>query len=45
MKLKKWVPGMVLGTMMAAIMAMPVLADNINSGSTPPPDRNIFSEF
>ena len=37
MKLKKWVPGMVLGTMMAAIMAMPVLADNINSGSTPPP--------
>lgn len=40
MKLKKWVPGMVLGTMMAAIMAMPVLADNINSGSTPPPRQN-----
>ena len=39
MKLKKWVPVMVLGTMMAAIMAMPVLADNINSGSTHTPNR------
>ena len=38
MKLKKWVPGMVLGTMLAAIMAMAVLGHNFNSGITPPQD-------
>ena len=36
MKFKKWIPGIMLGAMMAAMMAVPVMADNINSGSTPP---------
>ena len=36
MKFKKWIPGIMLGTMMAAIASMPVLASNMNSGSTPP---------
>ena len=36
MKFKKWIPGIMLGVMMAAMVAVPVLAGNINSGSTPP---------
>ena len=36
MKFKKWIPGIMLGTMMTAMTAVPVLADNINSSSTPP---------
>ena len=36
MKFKKWIPGIMLGTMMTAMTAVPVLASNINSGSTPP---------
>ena len=36
MKFKKWIPGMMLGAMMAAMVTVPVMADNINSGSTPP---------
>lgn len=39
MKFKQWVPGMVLGTMITAMTAMPVMAGNINPGNTPPPDR------
>ena len=39
MKFKKWIPGIMLGTMMAVLVPEPVMADNINSGSTPP-DRN-----
>lgn len=38
MKLKKWVPGVMLGAMMAVMVTVPVMADNISSGS-PPPDR------
>ena len=34
MKFKKWIPGIMLGTMMAVMVT--VMADNINSGSTPP---------
>ena len=33
--LKTWLPGMILG--LSLLAAVPVLADNINSGSTPPP--------
>ena len=36
MKFKKWIPGVMLGTMMAVMTSVPVMADNINSGSTPP---------
>ena len=36
MKLKRLVPRMIIGATMAAMMAVPVMADNINSGSTPP---------
>ena len=36
MKFKKWIPGVMLGAMMAAMMAVPVSASNISSGSTPP---------
>ena len=36
MKLKKWIPGMILGSMMAAMTAVPVMANKINFGSTPP---------
>ena len=36
MKFKKWIPKMMLGAMMAAMVTVPVMADNINSGSTPP---------
>ena len=37
MRFKKWIPGVMLGAMMAAKVTVPVMADNINSGSTPPP--------
>ena len=37
MKFKKWIPGIMLGTMMAVMVTVPVMADNINSGSTLPP--------
>ncbi len=37
MKLKRLVPRMIIGATMAAMMAVPVSASNINSGSTPPP--------
>lgn len=36
MNFKKWIPGVMLGAMMAAMVTVPVMADNINSGSTPP---------
>ncbi len=36
MKFKKWIPEMMLGAMMAAMVTVQVMADNINSGSTPP---------
>lgn len=36
MKFKKWIPGMMLGAMMAAMTSVPIMADNISSGSTPP---------
>ena len=36
MRFKKWIPGVMLGAMMAAKVTVPVMADNINSGSTPP---------
>ncbi len=36
MRFKKWIPGIMLGAMMAVMTAVPVLAGNINSGSTPP---------
>ena len=36
MRFKKWIPGIMLGAMMAAKVTVPVMADNINSGSTPP---------
>ena len=39
MKFKKCIPGMMLGAMMAVMVTVPVMADNIKSGSTPPPDR------
>jgi len=42
MRFKKWIPGIMLGAMMAAKVTVPVMADNINSGSTPP-DRIISS--
>ena len=36
MKFKKWIPGMMLGAMMAAMTSVSIMADNISSGSTPP---------
>jgi len=36
MKLKKLVPRILIGATMVAMMAVPVSASNINSGSTPP---------
>ena len=36
MKFKKWIPGIMLGAMMAVMTSVPIMADNINSGSTPP---------
>ena len=36
MKFKKWIPGMMLGAMMAVMTSVPVMAGNINPGSTPP---------
>ena len=36
MRFKKWIPGIMLGAMMAAMVTVPIMADNINSGSTPP---------
>ena len=36
MKFQKWIPGIMLGTMMTAMTAVPVLAGSINSSSTPP---------
>ena len=36
MRFKKWIPGIMLGAMMAVMTSVPVMADNINSGSTPP---------
>ena len=36
MKLKRLVPRMIIGATMAAMVTVPVMADNINSGSTPP---------
>lgn len=38
MKFKKWIPGIMLGAMMAVMTSVPVMTGNINSGS-PPPDR------
>ena len=32
MRFKKWIPGVMLGAMMAAKVTVPVMADNINSG-------------
>ena len=37
MRFKKWIPGIMLGAMMAVMTSVPVMADNISSGSTPPP--------
>ena len=37
--LKIWLPGMILG--LSLLAAVPVSADITNSGSTPPPDKNI----
>lgn len=37
MKLKRLVPRMIIGATMDVMMAVPVSASNINSGSTPPP--------
>ena len=34
--LKMWLPGMMLGAMMAVMTSVPVMAGNINPGSTPP---------
>ena len=34
MKLKRLVPRMIIGATMAVMMAVPVFANNINSGST-----------
>ena len=39
MKFKKWIPGMMLGAMMAVMTSVPVMAGNINPDSIPP-DRN-----
>ena len=39
MRFKKWIPGVMLGAMMAVMTSVPVMGGNINSGSTPPPDR------
>lgn len=36
MKFKKWIPGIMLGVMMAIMTSGPVMAGNISSGSTPP---------
>lgn len=36
MRFKKWIPGIMLGAMMAVMTSVPVMADNISSGSTPP---------
>ena len=36
MKFKKWIPGVMLWAMMAVMTSVPVMADNISSGSTPP---------
>lgn len=37
MRFKKWIPGIMLGAMMAVMTSVPVMAGNINPGSTPPP--------
>lgn len=42
MKLKRLVPRMIIGATMAVMMAVPVSASNINSGSPPPIE---FSEL
>lgn len=39
MRFKKWIPGIMLRAMMAVMTSVPVMADNISSGSTSPPDR------
>ena len=39
MRFKKWIPGVMLGAMMAVMTSVPVMGGNINSGSTTPPDR------
>ena len=36
MRFKKWIPGVMLGAMMAVMTSVPVMADNISSGNTPP---------
>ena len=36
MKFKKWIPGIMLGAMMTAMTSVPIMAGDINSGSTPP---------
>ena len=36
MRFKKWIPGIMLGAMMAVMTSVPVMADITNSGSTPP---------
>lgn len=36
MRFKKWIPGIMLGAMMAVMTSVPVMADNISSGNTPP---------
>ena len=36
MKFKKWIPGIMLGAMMAVMTSVPIMADNSNSGSTWP---------
>lgn len=36
MRFKKWIPGVMLGAMMAAMTSVPVMASNINPGSTSP---------
>ena len=36
MRFKKWIPGVMLGAMMAVMVTVPVMADNISSGSTSP---------
>ena len=45
MKFKKWIPGVMLGTMMAVMTSVPVMADNINSGSTHPPARTLLKKW
>lgn len=36
MRFKKWIPGIMLGAMMAVMISVLVMADNISSGNTPP---------